>query len=236
MDLLAVARSVGKTSRATCGACHFYGGGGDHIKHGDLDSSMAAPKRELDVHMAVDGANMSCTDCHRPENHAIAGKALSVSTSGSGKTLACTDCHAGRPHKGNRDLDRHTTAVACQTCHVPSFARVLPPKTWWDWLTAGQDKPVPKDELGMAAYDKQKGDFRWGKNVVPAYRWFEGSVDRVLIGERIDANKVVALNQPKGTRADPHAKITPFKQMTGKQPYDSGANVMAMPHLFGNGG
>ena len=38
-------RSVGPTSRATCGACHFFGGGGDHIKHGDLDSSLTAPKR-----------------------------------------------------------------------------------------------------------------------------------------------------------------------------------------------
>jgi octaheme c-type cytochrome (tetrathionate reductase family) len=236
VDLLKVARSVGNTSRATCGSCHFYGGGGDHIKHGDLDSSMAAPARDLDVHMAVDGANMTCTDCHRTENHVIAGKALSVSTTGSNRTLACTDCHAGRPHKTNRELDRHTTNVACQTCHVPAFARQLPTKMWWDWSTAGQDRPPAKDALGMPTYDRQKGDFRWGKNVVPAYRWFDGSVDRVLIGERINPNQVVALNQPRGARGSAHAKITPFKQMTGKQPYDSGASVMAMPHLFGKGG
>ncbi|MDH4062091.1 MAG: tetrathionate reductase family octaheme c-type cytochrome, partial [Aquincola sp.] len=236
-DLLAVARSVGKVDRANCGACHFYGGGGDHIKHGDLDSSLAAPKRELDVHMAVDGENMKCTACHRTKNHVIAGKALSVSTSGGGETLGCSDCHAGTPHKGNKALDSHVAKVACQTCHIPTFARALPTKVWWDWSTAGQDKsPIPKDSYGMATYDKMKGDFRWSKDVVPSYRWFNGSVDRVLMGDRINPASVVHLNQPKGSRDDAKARITPFKLMTGKQPFDAGANVMVMPHLFGKGG
>jgi octaheme c-type cytochrome (tetrathionate reductase family) len=237
VDLQKIAQSVGPTSRATCGSCHFYGGGGDHIKHGDLDSSMAAPKRTLDVHMAVDGANMTCTDCHRTEEHVIAGKALSVSVAGSGQTLGCSDCHAGTPHKTNALLNQHANKVACQTCHVPTFSRVLPTKVWWDWSTAGQDKsPIPKDKYGMPTYDKQKGDFRWAKDVVPTYLWFNGNVDRVLSGDAIDPSKTVHLNFPKGTRTEAAAKITPFKVMTGKQPFDAGANVMAMPHLFGKGG
>jgi hypothetical protein len=32
-----VAQSVGRPTRENCGACHFYGGGGDRVKHGDLD-------------------------------------------------------------------------------------------------------------------------------------------------------------------------------------------------------
>ena len=237
-DLLTIARKVGPTSRATCGSCHFYGGGGDHIKHGDLDSSMTAPKRTLDVHMGVDGANMTCTDCHRTERHVIAGKALSVSLAGGGQTLACSDCHAGTPHKTNPLLNKHADRVACQTCHVPTFSRVLPTKVWWDWSTAGQDRtPIPKDKYGMPTYDKMKGDFRWAKDVVPNYLWFNGSVDRVLVGQKIDpAAQPVHLNFPRGTRSDPNAKITPFKVMTGRQPFDAGANVMAMPHLFGKGG
>ncbi|MGE5665893.1 MAG: multiheme c-type cytochrome, partial [Betaproteobacteria bacterium] len=39
VDLLKVARSVGPTSRETCGACHFYGGGGDLRRaRGEQDS------------------------------------------------------------------------------------------------------------------------------------------------------------------------------------------------------
>ena len=236
LDLVAIAGKVGPTSRATCGACHFFGGGGDHVKHGDLDSSMTAPSRDLDVHMDAKGANMTCTDCHRTERHQIAGKALSVSVGGSGQTMGCTDCHAGKPHKQNRDLDRHTARVACQTCHVPSFARELPTKVWWDWSTAATAKPVTKDSYGLPLYDPAKGDFRWAKNVVPSYFWFNGSVDRVLIGDRIDPKGVVHLNKARGSRDDQHARITPFKMMQGKQPYDSVNNTMVTPHLFGKGG
>jgi hypothetical protein len=37
VDLQKVAQGVGKTSRYTCGACHYYGGHGNGVKHGDLD-------------------------------------------------------------------------------------------------------------------------------------------------------------------------------------------------------
>lgn len=233
MDLDKIAKSVGPTSRATCGACHFFGGGGDHIKHGDLDSSMGAPKRSIDVHMAVDGKNMTCSSCHKAVNHAIPGKALSVSAMGGGTTLNCTDCHAGTPHGKNAVLNKHAAKVACQTCHIPTYAKALPTKTWWDWSTAGKDGPVSKDQYGQPLYDKQKGDFKWEKNAKPVYMWFNGSVSRYLLGEKIDPTKVTHLNYPLGDRLDKNAKITPFKIMRGKQPYDSGNNVLAVPNLWG---
>jgi octaheme c-type cytochrome (tetrathionate reductase family) len=233
VDLLAVAQKVGPTSRATCGACHFFGGGGDHVKHGDLDSSLTRPTRQMDVHMAVDEGNMQCTACHEAKNHVIPGKALSVSTSGGARTLDCSSCHAGRPHKLNAELNRHTERVACQTCHIPTFARTLPTKTWWDWSTAGKDGPVPKDADGQPLYDKMKGDFRWAKDIQPTYLWFNGSVERYIAGDKMDPQQVTALNKPLGSRADKSAKITPFKVMRGKQPYDAGNDVFAVPHLFG---
>jgi octaheme c-type cytochrome (tetrathionate reductase family) len=235
-DLEAIAKSVGMPGRDNCGACHFFGGGGDHVKHGDLDSSMARPPRAMDVHMAVDGANMSCTGCHRTKNHAIPGKALAVSIADSGMTLDCSDCHAGSPHKSNVMLNRHVAKVACQTCHIPTFARTLPTMVNWDWSTAGQDTKPPVDQYGLKTYDKQKGTFVWGKDVVPTYAWFDGSTQRVLMGDKIDPTKVVHLNYPNGTRATAGAKVTPFKLMKGKQPFDAGTNVIAVPHLFGKGG
>jgi octaheme c-type cytochrome (tetrathionate reductase family) len=233
-NLEKVAQSVGKPSRQTCGACHFFGGGGDHVKHGDLDSSLTKPKRAMDVHMAVDGANMDCVDCHKGSKHTIPGKALSVSVSMGGTTLDCSTCHAGTPHKNER-LNMHANKIACQTCHIPTFSRTLPTKVWWDWSTAGQDKKSGKDKYGQKTFDKMKGDFKWAKNVAPSYMWFDGNVDRVQMGETIDPSKVVHLNYPQGQR-DKGAKITPFKVMKGKQPYDAGNNVIAVPHLFGKGG
>jgi len=233
VDLEKIAKNVGRTSRATCGACHFFGGGGDHVKHGDLDSSMTAPKRTMDVHMAVDGANMTCSACHRAEKHAIPGKSMGVSVAGGGQTLNCTDCHAGSPHGPNAQLNRHAQKVACQTCHIPTFARTLPTKVWWDWSTAGKDGPVAKDQYGLPLYDKQKGDFKWAKDIKPTYMWFNGSVDRYLVGDKMDPGKVTHLNYPRGDRRDNAALITPFKVMRGKQPYDSGNNIFAVPNLWG---
>lgn len=36
INLKKIAQEVGKTSRDNCGACHFFGGGGDGVKHGGL--------------------------------------------------------------------------------------------------------------------------------------------------------------------------------------------------------
>ena len=233
VDLEKVAQSVGKTNRRSCGACHFFGGGGDHIKHGDLDSSLASPPRAIDVHMGTDGKDMTCSACHKTKEHNIPGQALSVSASG-GVTLDCADCHSATPHK-NVAYNKHIERVACQTCHVPTFARMLPTKVWWDWSTAGREvKEAPKDQWGQVLYDKMKGDFKWAKDVVPAYMWFNGTVERHLLGEKIDPAKLpVHHNYPLGKKGEKNAKIWPFKVMKGKQPYDADNNILSVPHLFG---
>jgi len=136
VDLPKVAQGVGKTSRATCGACHFYGGGGDAVKHGDLDSSLKNPPRYLDVHMDAKGLNFSCGTCHATQGHNIPGsrytptaKAETPAIRGKDdKTNAasCQSCHSNTPHKDNARLNAHTDKIACQTCHIPLFARAQP--------------------------------------------------------------------------------------------------------------
>ena len=64
VDLVAIAQTVGLPDRDNCGSCHFYGGGGDGVKHGDMDDSLAVPDRELDVHMDAVGEDFSCATCH----------------------------------------------------------------------------------------------------------------------------------------------------------------------------
>lgn len=234
VDLVKVAQSVGQPTRAACGSCHFYGGGGDHVKHGDLDSSLTKPTPDIDVHMGK--LNFTCQSCHKGgKDHAIKGEALSVSVGTGKRIMGCTDCHKADVHK-NAGLNKHAKRIACQTCHIPTFAKALPTKTWWDWSTAGKDvKPedVPKDQYGMKLYDKMKGDFKWEKDVVPTYFWFNGKIDRYLAGDKIDPAKVVKLTAAQGSIKDPDAKIMPFKIMRGKQAYDSGNNTIAFVNVFG---
>lgn len=233
-DLLKAAQSVGMPTRSSCGTCHFFGGGGDHIKHGDLDSSLINPTPDIDVHMGGK-AKMTCVSCHKGEGHAIKGEALSVSAGTGTRTLSCTNCHKAAPHK-NAMYNKHAKRIACQTCHIPVFAKALPTKVWWDWSAAGneqKEKEGKKDQYGMKLYDKMKGDFRWAKDVVPTYYWFDGKVTRYLAGDKIDPTKVVQLSAPQGSRKDPNAKIMPFKVMRGKQAYDSGNDTIAFVNVFG---
>jgi octaheme c-type cytochrome (tetrathionate reductase family) len=176
---------------------------------------------------------MTCQDCHQAKNHFLKGEASSVTITHAEPThLDCTGCHTGKVHK-NALMNKHTERVACQSCHIPTFAKVSPTKVWWDWSTAGKDQPVTKDQYGLPLYDKMKGDFKWEKNVVPTYLWFNGSIDRYVAGDKIDLKNIVHLTSAIGNRNDSKARIFPFKIMKGKQAYDSENNTIAFVNVFG---
>jgi octaheme c-type cytochrome (tetrathionate reductase family) len=232
VDLLLVAQSVGKTSRNNCGVCHFDGGGGTGVKHGDLDDSLYDPEPETDFHMGVLG--FVCTDCHTTNEHKIMG-ASHGSMAANQNHIYCTDCHDEEVHK-SANLNKHVQAVACETCHIPEFARVIPTKTFWDWSLAGEDRLEAKDEYGMETYSKLKGEFVWAKNVMPTYKWYNGQANYYRFGGKIEPSKPVLLNELTGSIKDPNSKIAPFKVMRGKQIYDSKNNYLIVPKLFGENG
>ena len=231
VDLLHVARNVGIPNRDNCISCHGFGGGGNNVKHGDIDSSMKRPSRQYDVHMAVDGADFTCQQCHRTENHFIKGDAMAVTPAGNNH-LDCTDCHDAAPHKEGL-LNQHMAKVTCQVCHIPHFAKEIPTKLSWDWSTAGKEIEPMTDSLGKETYAKKKGNFVWGKNVKPVYAWYNGKADAYSPGEKIDPATITKLNWPEGDRKDPAAKIYPFKVHRGKQIYDTKYNILITPKVFG---
>lgn len=249
-DLGHVARNVGKTRRENCGACHFYGGGGDAVKHGDLDSSLNEPAKSLDVHMDRDGLDFSCGECHRTSGHEVPGSRYAVTAvdkaahhmrgKPDANPASCQACHSDTPHKGPRAqrLNGHTAKLACQTCHIPEFARGQPTKMRWDWSTAGQmdaqGKPFQrKDADGLIVYDSKKGDFGYGRDVVPEYIWFNGQVDYTLREDKLDTSRVVELNRFHGSPTDGRSKIWPIKRFSGKQPYDVGNNQLLVFNSYG---
>lgn len=244
-ELQQVAYNVGPPTRRNCGFCHFYAGGGDNVKHGDMSSDLASPTREMDVHMG--GLDFACQECHTEQNHGIAGFALHSVNEG-GAAPACTRCHGDTDvHTANPPVDpllnAHLARLACETCHIPAFARSKPTKVAWYWDTAGQDiSPIPTDELGQPTYDKQKGTFVWAKDVQPEYRWHNGLWRRMIIGVSDTytvagtAEDPVVIAEPAATKDDADAKIYPFKKMVGRQPADTLAKRLSVPHLFGTTG
>ncbi|MCA9729892.1 MAG: tetrathionate reductase family octaheme c-type cytochrome, partial [Candidatus Eisenbacteria bacterium] len=228
VDLLAAAQSVGVPQRENCTVCHAYGGGGQAVKHGDLDSSLENPSAHDDLHMGRDG--FLCIDCHRTEHHEIRGRAFSVSVENA-NGIHCTDCHRQPPHADPR-LNAHLSAVACEACHIPTFSRKLPSKSYWDWSKAG-DPTRPEDPH---EYLKIKGEFVYEHDVVPEYRWFNETMDRYLLGDTIDPDGITPINRPLGDIHDPTAKITPFKVHRARQPYDTQLLTLLPPLTAGEGG
>ena len=248
-EIQEAAQSVGRPTRKNCGSCHFSGGGGDGVKHGDLDPSLINPNRELDVHMGYDGQDFNCVRCHTTVAHKVAGRIYGTPASTTRHSLLehdlelkimCESCHSNRPHKSNSKMNDHTDKVACQACHVPEIAKVLPVQTWWDWSKAGRKKDgKPYDvegPFGKPVYQSTRGETKWEKNVIPKYFWFNGSIEGATAKDRIDPSKLVKLAWPEGSKEDKNARIFPFHIHLGKQPYDEENKTMATPLLSGKYG
>jgi octaheme c-type cytochrome (tetrathionate reductase family) len=229
VDLAAVAGSVRMPNRENCGICHFNGGGGMGVKHGDLDDSLINPSEEVDVHMGR--LNFQCVDCHETEHHLVPGKVNATYTDATVTSrFACEKCHTETPH-ADAQLNKHVARVACQTCHIPAFARKYATKMEWDWSQAGD--AARKDD--PHEYLKIKGSFKYDESVPPAYAWYNGKMERYIVGDKLTADDQ-PINTPKGDRKDPTARIFPFKIHRAKQIYDPVNRVLIPPLTSGEGG
>ncbi len=230
-----IAQHVGRPKRSNCGVCHFLGGGGNNVKHGDLETAMFTTTKDIDVHMGADGANFDCVDCHLTEKHNISGKMYSLSSMNRNRNN-CEQCHTDMPHKDDI-LNEHTIKVACQSCHIPVYAKVNATKMAWDWSTAGKLKNgqpyVEEDSMGNHVYMSIKGSFKWAKNVKPSYVWFNGTASHYLEGDKVsDTTKELVLNQLNGSYADEDSKIIPVKIHEANQPFDPVNRILIQPKLY----
>ncbi len=230
-----VSQNVGLPRKENCGICHFYGGGGNNVKHGDLEEALLDCSFEVDVHMSSDSLDMSCIDCHKTEKHLISGKSYSVSSANVNR-VTCEQCHSGSPHQ-DRILDEHYLRVACQTCHIPAYAKVNSTKVWWDWSSGGklddEGKPYYEpDADGNHNYLSAKGNFVWDDNIEPEYYWFNGTADHYLNSDTI-SEIPVKINTLFGNYQDSTAKIWPVKVHRGRQMYDTINNTIVHLKLAG---
>lgn len=69
-----------------------------------------------------------------------------------------------------------------------------------------------------------------GENVVPEYRWFDGTVTYTLQSDRIDPTRTVSINTFHGKPGAPDARIWPVKVFHGNQPYDKVHRTLLLPH------
>ena len=244
VDLTQVAQHIGTPQNENCGSCHYKGGGGNNVKHGDLEKALNECTAEVDVHMATDKQNMSCVDCHETHNHDISGKLYTVSTSPKNQ-VTCAQCHTETPHQ-SKLLNNHYKQVACQTCHIPTYAKVNPTLVNWDWSTAGKMKDGEdytewsKDK--HTKYSSKHGTQIYGKNLEPEYVWFNGYAELTTLDTKIDTSiSTLVLNKLEGSYLDnvkpkdslSRSKIWPVKVMRGKQIYDPVNLTLIQPKTVG---
>jgi len=228
INLLEIAQSVGKPTDANCGSCHFMEIGGVKLKSGAMDKSLFEPNEETDYHLG--GLGFGCGDCHESSDHNISP----VSEEGI-SPVACENCHSDEPHE-KQLLNNHYSAVACQTCHIPTYSRTEASIVQWDWSQAGKKVEVTRNEFGLSNYYVDKGELVWAKNIQPEYYWNNGSYEYYELGQQVSNKKEVDLNKPAGKISDANSKISPFKVVKYKQPFDPENKYLIIPKLSGESG
>ena len=215
VSLLQAAVDIRRPGKDACLNCHTRAGGGDNFKRGDLSEAHRSATAALDVHLAptaAGGAGLECTNCHTTVGHRMAGRGVDMRERDSQARLECTNCHSTFAHDDSR-LNSHTARVACNVCHVPTFAKGAPTDMRRDWSVAGEVSPVT--HLWEPRMDMQS-------NVTPVYGFFNGRSRFYEFGTKAvpQANGRVLMAGPLGSRTQPGAKITAMKRHEGSQPID----------------
>jgi hypothetical protein len=180
------------------------------VNEADLSTVTVNPPVSSDVHMSPQGADLSCARCHSAGNHRVLGRGVDLRASDSAELLTCAKCHTDRPHgdysaRNGTARDVHALRVACQSCHIPTFAKDKSTEMERNWSHA---------EFSMAACRGQGG---WLPSEVRARMWCRptsGLTDES--GERTgsgpDSN---GLGRPfwrcHGSVQSPGAKLYPMK-------------------------
>lgn len=219
--MVELARTVHLPTNASCLRCHATAGGGDWTKRGDLGLNSANPTVDQDVHLARDGAALSCVDCHSNLNHKIGGRGIDLRGT-EGDPPTCQACHTAAPHS-NATLNRHAAGqVSCQVCHIRTFAK-------GGATEMSRDFNVP---VWNAAQLSGQGGFIGEEikeaNVKPEYVWFDGTSYVYNIGETIrpDAQGIYHMARANGAPFDGNSSIVPIKRHFTTMPlHESGKMV-----------
>ena len=222
------ARTVHEPVRANCLQCHAKAGGGDAVKRGDLSLAQAATTdRVFDVHMATTGADLACQDCHTTSEHRVAGRGSDIRPTDSATELECANCHptmaTAAGHEGST-IDRHVARIACQTCHIPVYAKDASDssateatethRTWLDsHSTAAPFHP---------AMDRQN-------DLIPEYRFWNRRNRNYLLHDVAEIDSATGrypTSRPIGHVSDEESKLYPFKYKTAEQPITNASSKL----------
>ncbi len=180
----------GKVSATACKRCHVNSGGKVFAPDGKMTKGfkygtdyVAEPYQltydngsgvqetatiDNDVHAK---AGIRCAECHFIGEHKVQFGQHNVSWAHDKvpDTFNCSNvnCHGTSPHKSSANyykdtLDKHTSYLACQTCHITHTGGLMKRDLRY---------PIPPTSEGH--FYEFKDEVHYG--VAPEYRWFNGT-------------------------------------------------------------
>jgi hypothetical protein len=208
ISLVQAAQTVHSPTRAGCLKCHAYAGGGDGTKRGDLCSISANPPLASDVHMSPQGGNLACQACHTVSHHQFKGRGLDLVPSDQSAYMDCTACHTATPPHVDSRLAKHLGRVACQTCHIPAYARDMSTETRRDWTVPVWTPSMFNNQGGYKAQETR------ASNLTPSYAWYDGTSTMYALGQVAtkNASNEYELSAPRGSIISYGAQIYPMKE------------------------
>jgi len=234
------ARTVHKTTRKSCLNCHAGAGGGDGTKRGDISSVLENPSLGIDIHMSPAGGDMTCADCHDAGGHRLKGRGLDLRPNDVDERFTCDGCHT-QPHSDysntvGSSLDKHASRVACETCHIPTYAKGLPTEVSRDWQKPHFSAAACNGRGGWLPEEIKQG------NLTPSYEWFDGTSQVYVLGESLDdylpmktlsdGTQAYTIGKPNGSVSSIGAKIYPMKEHLSRMAINDSTNQLIAHSTF----
>ena len=214
-------RNIHKPTRANCMACHAKAGGGDGVKRGDISlATVTNSDPKFDVHMNSQGADLVCSECHVFIDHKVIGKGSDLRPTDDpirGAEVSCLTCHPGKDGQDGHDsskINSHVARVACQTCHIPTYAKVAT-EIHRDWRTHHDGSMADSSAHPGHPYTEKAAD------LIPTYKFWNRMSDNILLGD--DALRTYNAGRDTWPTSTPIGDVTdgliyPFKYKTAMQP------------------
>ncbi len=224
-------QTVHLPERSNCLQCHAKGGGGDNFKRGDIALAHAnTGDRNFDVHMAATPTgNLKCQSCHTTSQHRIAGRGSDLRQTDLDGTMSCSTstCHPGKAapsNHANPDINRHVAKVACQTCHIPAYAKNAADTIATEATEIARDWWLPEWSAALNRYEPaitKAGDLK------PEYRFWNRLSYNYYLGEAAWIDPETGnypTSRPIGGINDPASKLYPFKYKKAYYPLATNLN------------
>jgi len=232
VDMNTAVRTVHKPERDNCVQCHSIGGGGDNFKRGDLAiAHKSTTDTTFDVHMATTGGDLVCQACHTTSQHKIAGRGTDLrpldSTAGVNcSTSACHPAKTGTSGHATSDVNKHIGRVACQTCHIPVYAKNAADTPATEATEMHRDWTLPEWNASKTRWEPTPTK---ANNQRPVYRHWNGTSWGYNLNDpaMFDvATGTYAMSRPEGGINDANSALYPFKYKTATQAYAPGLNML----------